>query len=91
MKTIALANRIALASLLVSGFAHADDDDLSLDDLPTVVRTTVEREVGSGTIDDIEWESGPSGDYYEVEFAQGTEEWELRIAEDGRLLAKRPD
>lgn len=90
MKAIKVATGFFFASSLLVGTALADDD-LSIDDLPPPVRATVEKEVGNGTLDDIEWESGPDGAYYEVEFELGGQEWELHVAEDGAVIRKHLD
>jgi hypothetical protein len=90
MKIIKATQGFLLSSSLLLGTALADND-LSIDDLPPPVRATVDREVGSGTIDDIEWETGPDGAYYEVEFERAGQEWELHIAEDGSVIRKHLD
>jgi hypothetical protein len=91
MKFIGITRGIVFASLLVTGSALADEDDLSIDDLPAVVRATVEREVGAGTIEDIEWESGPNGSHYEIEYVLGGQEWDLEVSDDGRVIEKKLD
>lgn len=91
MNRTIIAIGVALTCVASSAAALAGDDDLTLDDLPPVVRATVEREVGSGTIDDIEWESGPREPHYEVEYVLAGQDWELKVAEDGRVIAKKLD
>lgn len=91
MKFIGITRGIVIASVLASGSALADDDDLTIDDLPAVVRATVEREVGEGTIEDIEWESDAKGSHYEVEFLLRGQEWDLHVADDGSVIEKKLD
>lgn len=84
----------AVFALVVSSFAStalADKNDLTIDDLTPAARATVEREVGRGVIDDIEWESKGGRSYFEVEFTLDGQEWELHVAEDGTLLRRAPD
>lgn len=90
MKPIKFALVSFFASSLLVGTAFADKD-VAIDDLPPAVRVTVEKEVGDGIIDDIEWETGPDGAYYEVEFERAGQEWELHVAEDGSVIQKHAD
>lgn len=75
---------------MLAGAALADDD-FAIGDLPPPVRGTVEREIGDGVIDDIEWETGHDGAYYEVEFERAGQQWELHVAEDGSVIRKDLD
>lgn len=86
--------KITVGSFLVSSFfvgTAAADQDLSIDELPPAVRATVEREVGDGVIEEIEWENGRKGTYYEIEFYRAGQEWELHVAENGAVIRKYLD
>lgn len=86
--------KITAAALVVVGMlpnrAWADAD-LDIDDLPDVVRTSVERVVKAGVIEEIEWEADAKVPHYEVEYSIDGVEWELHVAEDGRVLRHEQD
>ena len=65
--------------------------DIPLDKLPAPVRATVEKETQGGKVTDIEKDHERGQVIYEVEFTIDGKEWELDIAEDGKLLERRPD
>lgn len=83
---------ILVGLLLLPATVLADDEDLTLEQLPEPVRQTALREVKDGTITDIEREIERGVEVYEVEFIEksGTK-LELDIAEDGTLLRRHRD
>jgi hypothetical protein len=78
------------AALLIPAVSHAGQD-VTIDQLPPAVRATVERETTGGQITDIERDHEQGKVIYEVEFTSGGKEYELDIAEDGKLLERRLD
>lgn len=78
------------AALSVSSLAAAGQD-VTLDQLPPAVRTTIEKETKGGSLKGIEKDREGGKDIYEVEFTMDGHEWELDIAADGKLLEKRLD
>jgi hypothetical protein len=76
--------------LALPGSALADDD-VTLDSLPAPVKATVQREVKGGQILDLERDTKQGKVVFEVEFVEGGKNWEIHVAEDGKLLNKRPD
>jgi hypothetical protein len=78
------------AALLVPTLSYAGQD-VSVDQLPPAVRATVDRETKGGQITDIERDSELGQLIYEVEFTLDGKEFELDIAEDGKLLERRLD
>lgn len=78
------------AALLVPALGYAGQD-VPLEQLPAPVRATVERETQGGKITDIEKDHEGGQVIYEVEFTLDGKEWELDIAEDGKLLERRRD
>lgn len=92
---MARATQIAaiLAGLmLLPATVLADDEDVTLEQLPEPVRQTALREVKDGIITDIEREIERGVTIYEVEFVEksGTK-LELDIGEDGTLLRRHRD
>lgn len=81
---IAAAVGLALA-------APALAEDVTMDQLPQAVRQTLERELGQGRVHEIERDRDGDRVVYEVEIYDGGQKFELDIAEDGRLLSRRPD
>jgi uncharacterized membrane protein YkoI len=67
------------------------DVHVTLEELPAAVRETAKREVGTGTIVDIERETERGVTLYEVEFIEQGKKYELDIAEDGTLLRRHRD
>ncbi len=76
--------------MLTAGASHAGED-LTLEQLPAAVRTTVERETTGGQITDIERDREAGKVIYEVEFTLNGKSYELDVAEDGALLERRLD
>jgi uncharacterized membrane protein YkoI len=72
--------------------ALADDDDVTLEELPEPVRQTALREVKDGTITDIERDTERGVAVYEVEFIEKDgKKFELDIGADGTLLRRHRD
>jgi hypothetical protein len=80
-----------LPALLISSNLAFAGDDLTLDQLPKPVQTTVQREVGAGRISEIERDVKRGQAVYEIEFHEGDKKWEIEVAPDGKLLDRRPD
>jgi uncharacterized membrane protein YkoI len=78
------------AALLLPALGQASQD-VTLEQLPPAVKATVERETQGGQITEIEREDEQGRVIYEVEFTSGGKEYELDIAEDGKLLERRLD
>ena len=78
------------AALLVPALGYAGED-VTVDKLPAPVRATLEQETKGGKVTDIEKDLEKGQVIYEVEFTLDGKEWELDIAEDGKLLERRPD
>lgn len=92
-----LMKNVAIATTLIGGSAVpalADDDtDVKIDDVGQKAKATIEKQVGKdGMIDDIEREQHKTKVVYEVEYndAKGAK-YEIVVAEDGKLLDKRPE
>jgi uncharacterized membrane protein YkoI len=92
---MARANQIAaiLAGLLcLPATVLADDEDVTLEELPEPARQTALREVKDGIITDIERETERGATVYEVEFVEKDgKKFELDIGADGTLLRRHRD
>ena len=92
-----MARATQIAALLTSllcmpAVALADDDDVTLEELPEAVRQTALREVKDGTITDIERDTERGVTVYEVEFIEKDgKQFELDIGADGTLLRRHRD
>jgi uncharacterized membrane protein YkoI len=73
--------------------AHADDNarDMKLEELPKPARDTVQRETKGGKITEIDRDDEQGRMFYEVEFIQGNQRYEIHVAQDGKLLARKAD
>lgn len=96
MQTWRTLRAILVAAMLVPAVAWAnddnDDDDLTLEELPAAVRSTLEREAKGATIEDIDRERRADGStYYEVEIEHTDQEWKLQISPTGELLQRKRD
>jgi uncharacterized membrane protein YkoI len=80
----------AFAASLLGGSAFAGKD-VTLDQVPEKVRTAVQKEVGTGQLEDIERETVGGRAMYEVEYERDKAEWEVMIDEDGKVISRRPD
>lgn len=81
---------LALGSSFVALTALADTE-VTLEELPAPVRQTVEREVKSGTILEIEREDEHGTVVYEVEFIEASIKYEIDVSPDGALLRRHRD
>jgi hypothetical protein len=81
-----------LAGIACLGFASAAlAQQLLFQQLPAPVQATVQREIQGGTLGEIEREERAGVVTYEVEYVLGGTQYELDIAEDGRLLRRKLD
>jgi hypothetical protein len=74
----------------------ADDDDakeekVSVDQLPSLVKMTLLKEVGSGKIVELEKKTAGSTVTYQADFKLNGDTWELKIAADGKVIKKQID
>jgi uncharacterized membrane protein YkoI len=79
------------AGLAFSSPARADEK-VPLDQVPANVKATIQQHVQDGKLEEIERDKENGVTTYEVEYRtkEGTK-YELRIAENGKLLTKKKD
>ncbi len=87
-KTLTIASFQAV--LLSAGVCLAGQD-ISIDQLPAPVRSTVDRETKGAQITDIEEDEEHGKVIYEIEFTLDGKQFELDVAADGTLLEWRLD
>ena len=92
-----LMKNVVIATTLIGGSvlpALADmEDEVKIEDVGEKAKAAIEKQVGKdGKIEDIEREQRKSKTVYEVEYrdAKGAK-YEIVVAEDGKLLDKRPE
>jgi hypothetical protein len=78
---------LAAAAFVTPTLALAGEH-VALETLPAPVKVTVQREVGSGSITEIERDFEHGRFVYEVEFVKDGVEWEVEVAEDGAVLER---
>ncbi|HLV60962.1 MAG TPA: PepSY domain-containing protein [Fredinandcohnia sp.] len=82
---------MAVVLFLVASPAWAGED-VPLEQVPEAARRTIQEHVGDGTIEDVERDREKGRVVYEVEYRDPTgTEFELKVGEDGELIAKRYD
>jgi len=68
---------------------EADEEKVSLDQVPPAVRATILKAAEGGTIKEIERESRNGKTIYEAEIVRNGKETEIKVAEDGTLLGTK--
>jgi hypothetical protein len=66
-------------------------EDITLEQLPAAVKATVEREVKTGQILEIERDQKKGQPIFEIEFLDAGVKWEIHVAPDGKLLNRKED
>ena len=87
-----------VAGALAMSAALADDDKddgneqaVKVEQLPSLVKATLLKEVGSGKIVELVKETKGNTITYEADVRLDGKTWELRISEDGKLVSKKLD
>lgn len=76
---------------LLAGPAWAGEE-IPLEQVPDQARQTIQQHVADGTIEEVERDHEKGKIVYEVEYRDASgADFELKVSEDGQLLAKRPD
>lgn len=79
----------ALVLALAAPVAYAED--VTMAELPGPVRETVEREVGTAEITEIERDDDEQGTVYEIEFRENNRKFELDVSPEGQVLRRHAD
>lgn len=85
------------APLAITTAAHADDKasattskrDMTVDQLPGPVKSTVQRETKNKTIESIRKSSDSGAGAYEVVFLDGNKETTLAVATSGKIVSRQ--
>jgi hypothetical protein len=92
MKRWILSFSFALCAIALAAYAaHAKEVKVKLEDCPKAVQQTIKTEVGAGKINEIEKEKKANGYVYEAEVVIAGKQYDLKVAENGKLLAKQLD
>jgi len=73
---------------------RADDKDevkMKLDDAPAAVKATILKEAEGSAVGDVEKEIKNGKTVYEADAKIGNNNYEIKVAEDGTLISKKPD
>jgi uncharacterized membrane protein YkoI len=79
---------LVIAALAAPAFAG---ENITLEQLPPAVKATVQREVKTGQILEIERDQKKGQPIFEVEFLDAGVKWEIHVAPDGKLLSRKED
>ncbi len=82
---------LVLAASAVLPSAVLAGDKVKIDQVPALVRATIERETRGGSVKEIERETKGGVKVYEVEFIRDNKKYEMHVAEDGKVLTHKPD
>lgn len=87
-----LLSVVVLALLLPAGArANAEEVKVTIDQVPQAVRDAILKEAGNAKIDEIEKETRGDKVTYEAEWKVDGREIELKLAEDGTILAREQE
>ncbi|CAG1007307.1 hypothetical protein PHYC_03414 [Phycisphaerales bacterium] len=64
---------------------------VQLAETPAAVRTTIERELAGGELEDIAKEERDGRTVYETDIVRDGREWEVVVAEDGKVISKKQE
>jgi hypothetical protein len=81
---------VAFVFALSAGIVRAGEH-IKIEDVPPAARQTIDREVAGGNITKVERETEHGQVIYKVEYIHDRQEWEIRVAADGKLLRKERD
>jgi hypothetical protein len=80
---------ILLALVAAPALASADDNEMTLDQVPAKVKATIEMQVGDGKLEDIDKTKIGDKTVFEAEFTDKHDQrFEIVVAEDGKLLGR---
>ncbi|HEY7090949.1 MAG TPA: hypothetical protein VH518_22825 [Tepidisphaeraceae bacterium] len=91
---------IAVAVLLASGCAammatagedKKDEQKIKFSDAPAAVQATLNKESGGAKIDTVDAENEDGKTIYEADAKIDGKNWEIKVAEDGKLISKKLD
>lgn len=70
---------------------EGDEVKMSLAETPAAVQATLKEQAGGGAIDKVDKETKDGKVVYETDIKSGGKEWEIRVAEDGKLISKKAE
>jgi uncharacterized membrane protein YkoI len=89
------ATVLALTALVAGcqnkGESEENSVKMSIDEVPTAVRATFEREAGGAPITNVEREDEGGKAVYEAEFTSGGKKWSVEVDESGKVLEKEEE
>lgn len=93
---IALAVAVGLGGCSNMPWQDKEDDDanevaVSIDQVPAAAKATLTKEAGNGKIDEIDKVTEGGRTIYEADVLLDGKKWEVRVAEDGKLISKELD
>jgi uncharacterized membrane protein YkoI len=77
---------------------HGDDDknekgessvEMTLDQVPPAVRATIEAQAAGAKIEEVDKETENGATVYETDVTVEGKEYEIKVAEDGKLISKK--
>lgn len=79
---------IAGTCLTLGLAACSSEQKVEMNELPSAVRATLERETAGGTVTEIEKETKDGKTVYSADAMVGGQAWDITIAEDGKVISK---
>ena len=78
-------------SLAALAGCSSHETTITMADLPAPVRATLDKESAGGKVTEIEKETKKGQTVYSADVTIGGKKWDVDIAEDGKLISKKPD
>ena len=92
MRTDSIACGLAVAGLFVfvvsTSAAEAKEQRVPMNQLPPMVKATLEKESAGGKIDEVEKETEGGKTFYEAEIVKNGHESYIHVSEDGKVLKR---
>jgi uncharacterized membrane protein YkoI len=98
MKTRSYTAVLAATGVLMMTACQSDHEDrdknevpVTMDALPSAVRTTLDRESAGGKVTEVEKEVKKGKTTYSADVTINGQGWDIDIAEDGTILSKKKE
>src|SRR5688500_7759193 len=82
---------LGCASLALEEGGDSKEETVKLEDCPKAVQDTIRKAAAGGKIEEVEKETENGKTVYEAEVVIDGDEYEVKVADDGKLLSKKQE